>query len=411
MNIKDNKNYDIVVVGGGISGISASYIASLNGLKTLLIEKNSYLGGLITGGLVIPSMKIEAENINQQFFNDLIKYARNENAQITYGDGNPGWFNPIKIKDIFKKMLSNANCDILFESQPLKYKKNDKIIEYIEIKDKKIYSKYYIDATGNGSFSKLLGCEFLKDTNIKQLSSLRFIVSNVNLEELSEFLLEIDKDRNVTTSYRIEGSIHLSTACTSSGNWALKPLFDKAVKDKILTKKDADYFQIFTVAGESDSVAFNCPRFKYSGQKSIDKAKESIKRLHNFCKIYLKGFENSYISQVADIVGKRENGRVKSKYIYSIDDIKSGRTFDNIALCSDYPIDIHSDKENESRLEKNGKYYLPVESLMSYDYDNLYIIGKCLGATFEAQAALRVQQSCASMGEAVAKDIVKKINS
>ena len=53
-------------------------------------------------------------------------------------------------------------------------------------------------------------------------------------------------------------------------------------------------------------------------------------------------------------------------------------------------------------------YYLPLESLMSYNYDNLFIIGRCLGAEFKAQGALRVQNSCASMGVGVAKYLINK---
>ena len=46
---------------------------------------------------------------------------------------------------------------------------------------------------------------------------------------------------------------------------------------------------------------------------------------------------------------------------------------------------------------------------MSANYDNLYVIGKILGADFASHSALRVQKSCMSMGEGVAKHITKAI--
>ena len=41
-------NYDIVVVGGGASGITAAIQSSRLGSKTLLIEKSDWLGGMMT---------------------------------------------------------------------------------------------------------------------------------------------------------------------------------------------------------------------------------------------------------------------------------------------------------------------------------------------------------------------------
>ena len=58
MNVVDNrpiiqkKEYDLVVVGGGMAGISAAVAASRHGLKTLILEKRTVLGGLATVGLI-----------------------------------------------------------------------------------------------------------------------------------------------------------------------------------------------------------------------------------------------------------------------------------------------------------------------------------------------------------------------
>ena len=46
---------------------------------------------------------------------------------------------------------------------------------------------------------------------------------------------------------------------------------------------------------------------------------------------------------------------------------------------------------------------------MSDEIDNLYAIGKLVGADFSAHSALRVQKSCMSMGEAVAKHIKNEL--
>ena len=58
--------YDLIVYGGGTSGVAAAYIAAKKGINTLLIEKTSVLGGSITQGLVVPSMQVETEDINRK---------------------------------------------------------------------------------------------------------------------------------------------------------------------------------------------------------------------------------------------------------------------------------------------------------------------------------------------------------
>ncbi len=46
------KSYDVIVCGGGVSGVAAAVSAARNGCSTLLIEKSNALGGLATIGLI-----------------------------------------------------------------------------------------------------------------------------------------------------------------------------------------------------------------------------------------------------------------------------------------------------------------------------------------------------------------------
>ena len=42
---------DVVVVGGGTSGVIAAVAAARNGANTLLVERNEFLGGMLVSGL------------------------------------------------------------------------------------------------------------------------------------------------------------------------------------------------------------------------------------------------------------------------------------------------------------------------------------------------------------------------
>ena len=121
--------YDVTIVGGGTAGCACAYIAGKLGLKVLLVEKNSFLGGSITSSLVIPAMKTSDNAINTEFFDTLYSELEAINGAITYCDGNKGWFNPELTKIILDKMLIDAHVDVLFESSIEKVE--EKLSSYI----------------------------------------------------------------------------------------------------------------------------------------------------------------------------------------------------------------------------------------------------------------------------------------
>ena len=423
----ENLNYDVTIVGAGAAGISCAYICAKKGLKTLLIEKNIHAGGLITSGLVIPVMKLNDCGINNTFYNILTDVAFKNECSITYSDGNKGWFNLEKLKFVFDKLLKSVNCDILYGTyvKNVNYQNNKFSIEAEqEILSLCIDTTFLVDATGNGKIFRDLNLEILNDNKENQAMSLRFSMSNVDIKEFVKWITEFDKDRNVTTSCEIGGETHCSTAYTwdTGKNWALEPVFTKAVNDGILKPSDTAYFQLFTMPKMPTTIAFNCPRLLpdtasnntnsvFSTSNLIIQGRERIIRLEKFCRKYLKGFENAYISNIADMLGIRESIRVKGKKVFTVEDIISGKKPENIALASDYPIDVHSNSSRSDKLEfTKHVWYLPLECLMSDKYTNLFAVGRCLSAEFLAQAAVRTQANCFSMGEAVAKFIAQKRN-
>lgn len=425
--------YDIAVIGGGTAGCAAAFTAAKLGLKTILIEKNIHLGGSISSGLVVPAMHTGENQINTKFFNALTTELHSIGGQITY-QNNQGWFNPELIKIALDSLVVKTGVDVYFNTSVHSVRLNNRVIDGLVINSNillvsnykiqnnnnllsvPIETRYVIDATGNCEIGKLCNCEFLNKKDEQQPVSLRFIMSGVNVKRLADWLLEFDADRNVTTVENIDGYTHLSTAYTWDGNWALAPLFEDAVAKGVLKDTDRNYFQIFTIAGMPTSVAFNCPRIVEdtdiydikSVSNALIEARKVILRISNFCKIYLPGFEKSYISNIADMLGIRVSERIKGKYIYTVDDLKSGKKFEHPVLISNYPVDVHSKDKGKSALLKVQEYQLPVESLMSADIDNLFVVGRCISADFMAQGALRVQPNCFAMGEGAAKYIKAK---
>ena len=130
-------------------------------------------------------------------------------------------------------------------------------------------------------------------------------MSGINTKEFANWLLKFDKDRDVTTACEVDGKTYLSTAYTwdSGKNWALKPLFKDAIDTGVVKEEDTNYFQLFSVAGTPDSIAFNAPRLINDQNPYVD-GRAAVFRLSNFCKKYLKKIVKviKYSHRNADVV-------------------------------------------------------------------------------------------------------------
>ena len=83
--IQDGGSFDVIVVGGGISGISASVASARAGANVLLLEKNILLGGLATVGLISwyePLCDGEGRKMTSGIAEELIRLA------VRYGPNN-----------------------------------------------------------------------------------------------------------------------------------------------------------------------------------------------------------------------------------------------------------------------------------------------------------------------------------
>ena len=465
--MENTKNYDVVIIGGGVSGCACAWNCGKLGLKTLLVEKKSYLGGAISGGLVVPVMKTDDNGINVDFYRELVNMANVFDAQITYSDMNKGWFNPELIKIVLDRMMISAGIDIYFNSdiyditttvnastleklkevltcdiKSISQTYNDKHIKQILLKRnvlsyydetthtdnidnskikenfknlfQKVSAKYYVDASGDAIIAELLNARMQPDNDKKQAETLRFVMSNVDAREFSRWLLETDKDRNVTSvTSTLNKEFYMTTAYTwdPDKHWGLEDVFHTAISNGDLEEEDTAYFQLFGIAKMFNSVVFNCPQVdpNLPYEEKLMNARAAIYRIANFCKLYFPGFGNACISHISEELGVRVSNRPLTVYNYTIEDIAEQCEYENIALHSNYPVDIHSTEKGGRTFDANKGYNLPIESLISADYNNLFHIGKAIGADFESQSALRVQKSCFSMGEAVAKYMKENI--
>lgn len=418
MNSNKEKFYDLIVIGGGTSGAAAAISAARNGIKTLLIEKNSYLGGAMTSQLVMPMMNnisFRKEDYKSSILAEILSELYVSGDGVVYKDGNPGWFNPEKMKFVLETCALRAGVSILYDNVVVDVIKEGEIIRGIKTFYKGITSeymaKYFVDATGDANLAAMSGVKFENGEDGKnQFMSLRFEMGGVDIKQLANWMIEQKIDDDVSNVFcKNEREIYLSIGFSygekKSPYQAINKLIDKAIEDGIINEDDVNYIQFFSIPGKRGTLSFNSPRINSflnplsseDTTKALIKGRAAIVRLEKFFRNYIPGFEKSFVSSVANELGIRDSRRICSEYILRKNDIEKGKIFDKNIFESDYPSDIHQKGKTISQERK--QFGAPYECCLNREVKNLFVIGRCIGADFYAQSALRIQPNCFSMGE------------
>ena len=407
------QEYDVVVVGGGTAGAAAAIASALSGADTLIVERGASLGGSASGGQVTPMMcnRIEG-NIDGSSINKLLKARMaTEGHSLNDGCGNNGWFNPEMLKFTLEEMVTEAGGSLLYDTALIDCTVEEGRIEDILVHGRsgleRIRAKTFVDCTGDAELAFISGvtCTSGNTKGENQSVSLRFMVANVDLERLQAFL------KHLGESCILELPL-LEIACEWTSTTPLAEIFRKAVADGLLEFEDTVYFQGFAVPGMPGVISFNCPEIP-AHRDTLDSRQMSealvigrrmIKRLFNFLRCRVEGFEQSFILSVADRLGIRESRRISGSYVLSEKDFQLRRKFSDGIAKTSYSVDIHGEMEEKAfdlRPMKPGEYTeIPFRCLWAGEVENLLVGGRCLSATFIAQSAARIQPTCRETGEA-----------
>ena len=167
------KNYDLIVVGGGVGGCSASLTARRNGLKVLLIEKSFVLGGLATQGLINwyePLCNKKGKqmifSVAEEFLRLSIKFGGKVHDEkwlnSSCGDGwYAGYFNHNAFSMQLTKLLDDEGVDISFDTLLTGVDIENGLVKSVKVEtvegQKTIGCKALIDSSGTAIACYLAG--------------------------------------------------------------------------------------------------------------------------------------------------------------------------------------------------------------------------------------------------------------
>ncbi len=378
------KSYDVIVIGGGPGGFSAAISSAMRGVRTLLVERYGFLGGMATAGLVNPFMsyKLKGKNLSSSVFNNLI--ARLEKEGALKEDKHT--FDDEVMKFVLDRMAYEYGVEVLFHSFFVDVDCSERNIKAVYLEGKsgklKLEGKIIIDSTGDGDVACKAGAQVKigrEQDGLCQPMTLCFRIGGITgglkphelAKELTEILLRA-KERGEINQPR-ENVLIFST---------LLP--------------DVYHFNTTRVVAKSGVDVYQLSEAEIEGRRQVVE-------LFKLFKQNSPRFKNAYLMKMACQIGVRETRRILGQYILTEEDIIEARKFEDGIARSNYPIDIHNPTGEGTIIKevKNGDYYeIPYRCLLPIGFDNLLIGSRCISSTHEAHSSLRVMPVVSGIEEA-----------
>ncbi|OZM77138.1 FAD-dependent oxidoreductase [Pseudonocardia sp. MH-G8] len=403
---------DVLVVGGGPAGIAAAVSAARAGARTVLVERYGSLGGNLTAGLVGPCMTSfsldgrtqlirgvfdefvrRMEDMGQALHPSRTSAADAYAGFIEYGHDKVTPFEPEAAKTVALRMCLEAGVELALHTFVCDSLVEDGQVRGVVTADKDGLrarrATVVVDCSADGDVAYRAGAATVsgRDSDgLVQPMTLFFRVSGIDDEAVERYV------RAHTDDFRPFASI--VAAAREAGRF---PAPRMGVGMYKTLRPGVWRINTTRILGKDGTSTADLTAAEIEGR-------EQALRLLDFFRAELPGFEKCELLDTAATVGVRETRRVTGEYVLTLEDLQTGRHFDDvIAMCA-YPVDIHdpagSGGGSDEKWGTANAYEIPYRSLVPRDIDQLLVAGRCASASHEAMAAIRVMPPAFAMGEA-----------
>jgi hypothetical protein len=405
---------DVLVVGGGPSGITAAMAAAEDGLRVLLIESRSFVGGNLTIGLpILGFLGQKGNQIIKGLPQKLIDRLKERQASSEHRPCplhmSLTLVEPESVKTVALEMLRESNVDVLFYTFCAGVVMEGDELKGVIVESKAgreaILAKVIIDCSGDADVAYRAGvpCEYGNDHGGVQPPTLMFCLGGVDTEKLR--LSVAQEPRTYLTDFIPAEYFGQNNQFVLVG---MRNLVQKAQADGLTLATERTILITGLRKGE---VWVNMTRV--NGVNGTDpgslthgeiEGRKQIYDIQRYLIEYVPGFENAYFLKTAPFLGIRETRRINGLYTMTREDIMGCRHFDDAIAVASYPLDIHHPQGGGCTLEWCGDCYdVPYRSLVPQKIKNLLVAGRCISTTHEAMSAIRVMAPCMAMGEAAGR--------
>ena len=373
-----NLKTDVTVIGGGTAGVFAAIAAAKSGAETLLIEKNSLLGGTMTvanvnfPGLFFAWGKQIISGPCFEAIKNTLELSGEEMPKITYKPEHH-WQEQILLNRFvyaytITEMCRRAGVKIIFNSM---------ICEISDDSD-----KVRIAATGKE------GMFFITCQNIIDTTGDATVVSLAGYKtQKSEY------QQPATLQNHISG--YDSTVDYTEEISNKMPLFN--IPEYITAEKLNNYLKNGKIDFHIKSVDAHTSEGKTQVEMNALEILMQIYRLYRS----VKGLENLKVDFIAEETGIRETVRIVGENTITKEDYLNGKFYPDSVCYSFYPIDLHIPTGIvKEYLRENIVPKIPYSALIPKGSRHIITAGRCISSDTFANSAVRVQATCMATGQA-----------
>lgn len=398
-DIPVSNEVDVLVIGGGASGIAAAIAAAQGGASTLIVEQRGFLGGMGTLALVpafCPFTDKEKPIIRGLGLKlmDRMKEACGPGYREEYRellDWVP--IDPEVLKRVYDEAILESGVTPLFHTfvYDVVLSLDRRSVEGVIIVNKTgrsfIRCRYIIDCTGDGDIAALSGVPFQKGGEAGELQpgSMCYLLANVDRPKFNAFLAETGDTGQLHRTVEkamAEGALPEGRKSVSGLAW---------ISDYLV---GVNFGHVFGVDGTK---AEELTRGAIEGRRTAE-------RQLQFFRSYVPGFEHAHLVASGEQLGIRETRRIQGDYMLTVDDFIAARSFPDDIARNAYYIDIHLATSKSdmtfNHLPPGVSHGVPYRIMLPLGINNLWVAGRSVSSDRAVQGSLRVMPNCFSMGQA-----------
>jgi glycine/D-amino acid oxidase-like deaminating enzyme len=379
---------DVLVAGGGMSGVCASIAAARNGAKVILVQNRSRLGGNA-------SSEVRMHVVGANWHKNRPGWREGgilEEIRLDDAVNNPQRCREMWDLLLYDKVLAEPNITLLLDSTLVAAVVSEGSITQVTVRcdaTEHIYrvaAWVYCDCTGDSRLALEAGAETRWGREARAEFGESLAPETADGETLGSSIL--------FTSRR-----HAAPMPFTPPSWARKV---DTVQLQRRTIKSWEYgYWWIEWGGHMDTIGDN-ERARFELLSIVMGIWDHIKNSGRF-----PDSANWALEWVGMVPGKRESRRIMGDHILTQQDLISGGNFEDAVAIGGWPMDDHPPGGFDSVSDSPGRqvateevYDIPLRALYSRNVRNLFMAGRNISASHMAFTSTRVMGTCSVMGQA-----------